>query len=100
MNDQEHVYPSRLPLDTVRSLHGEGASVLDIARQCGVTPNYVRIRGRQAGVEWPYGPYGRPRSKALSRTVVRAIVLEAQRRGGTVLEVLADLNAHGWDGEV
>ena len=86
-------------LDKIRQL-APTHSAAEIAIQVGCSRQWVYSAASKAGIPLRPRPLGPYRLRGLSRTVRRAIVDEANRRGVGVVEVLRDLNAHVWDGDV
>ena len=86
-------------LDRIRTL-APTHSAAEIAIQLGCSRQWVYSAASRAGIPLRPRQMGPYRLRGLSRTVRRAIVLEAQRRGCGVVEVMADLNAHHWDVDV
>jgi hypothetical protein len=75
--------------DKIRTLAAEGRTPGQIAEAIGRTRSRVHQIASAHGIELPRA--WDVRRRALSPTVCRAVVKEAHRRGGTVLEVLHDL---------
>lgn len=86
-------------LDKIRQL-APTHSAAEIAIQIGCSRQWVYSAASRAGIPLRPRQMGPYRLRGLSRTVRRAIVLEAQRRGETVLDVMRDLNVHHWDADV
>lgn len=86
-------------LDKIRQL-APTHSAAEIAIQVGCSRQWVYSAASKAGIALRPRHLGPYRLRGLSRTVRRAIVDEANRRGCGVVEVLRDLNAHVWDGDV
>lgn len=85
-----HKWPETVTADAIASHTGTDA---ELARSLGVTRSAVAQARKRYGVSY---------RKPLSKTVVKAIVSEAQRRNCTIAQVLGDLNvwADGAEKEV